>query len=234
MIIFSKMYNFFFTIIFSLFFSSCSFSKKTFEEKKIKEEIAIPSINIKNLLENLLIADSKLTPRLVLRDGKKIYNYTKLPGDDDLTVREVEERISLGTNYFKTDREQIAILLMKINELKISNQLTNIESGALGTWTASKKEILIDYKVVKRGSRTFLDVLSHEAIHLAQSCYGGSKNSYPKRIGLPLEFSKDLETNLSHKLYKENSEEGIYIEREAFTYSKVKGAALKLLNKFCL
>ena len=77
------------------------------------------------------------------------------------------------------------------------------------TWTANKKEILIDYKGVKRGSRTFLDVLSHEAIHLAQSCYGGSKNSYPKRIGLPLEFSKDLETNLSHKLYKENSEEGI-------------------------
>ena len=200
----------------------------------MKEEIAIPSINIQNLLENLLIADSKLTPRLVLRDGKKIYNYTKLPGDDDLTVREVEERISLGKNYFKTDREQIAILLMKINELEIGNQLTNIESGALGTWTASKKEILIDYKVIKRGSRTFLDVLSHEAIHLAQSCYGGSKSSYPKRIGLPLEFSKDLETNLSHKLYKENSEEGIYIEREAFTYSKVKGAALKLLNKFCL
>ena len=59
MIIFSKMYKFFFTIIFSLFFSSCNFSKKTFEEKKVKEEIAIPSINIQNLLENLLIADSK-------------------------------------------------------------------------------------------------------------------------------------------------------------------------------
>ena len=233
MIISSKIYNFFLTIFFSLFLSSCSFSKNTFEDKK-KEEIAIPTINIKSLLENLIIADSKLTPRLVLRDGKKVYNFTKLPGDYDLTVKELEERISLGANYFKTDREQIVILLRKINELEISNQLTNIKSGALGTWTASKKQILIDYKVVKRGSRTFLDVLSHEAIHLAQSCYGGSKNSYPKRIGLPLEFSKDLETNLSHKLYRENSEEGIYLEREAFTYSKVKGAALKLLNKFCL
>tara|TARA_B100000945_G_C20258284_1_gene537998 strand:+ start:143 stop:850 length:708 start_codon:yes stop_codon:yes gene_type:complete len=235
MLISSKNYNFFLITIFSFFLSSCNFLTNSFEEDtSSKKEIIISSINIKNLLKNLLISDSKLTPRLILKDGKQVYEYTKLPGDDDLTIGEIKERIELGTDYFKNDREQIVILLKKINELGISNQLTNIESGALGTWTARKKQILIDYKVVKRGSRNFLDVLSHESIHLAQSCYGGSKNSYPKRIGLPLEFSKDLEINLSHKLYSKNSEEGIYLEREAFTYSKVEGAALKLLNKFCL
>ena len=234
MLISSKNYNIFLLIIFSFFLSSCNLSINTFEEKTRKEEISIPSIDIKSLLKNLLISDSELIPRLVTKDGKQIYKYTKLPGDDELTISEIEKRILLGADYFKRDREQIVILLRKINELGISNQLTNIESGALGTWTASKKQILIDYKVIKRGSRNFLDVLSHESIHLAQSCYGGSKNSYPKRIGLPLEFSKDLEINLSHKLYSKNSEEGIYLEREAFTYSKVEGAALKLLNKFCL
>jgi len=225
--------NFFLILIFPFFLSSCNFLTNSFEEKTSKEKITIPSINIKILLKNLLISDTELIPRLVKKDGKQIYNYTKLPGDDVLTISEIEERILLGTDYFKSDREQIEMLLKKINELGISNQLTNIESGALGTWTANKKQILIDYKVVKRGSRNFLDVLSHESIHLAQSCYGGSKNSYPKRIGLPLEFSKDLEINLSHKLYSKNSEEEIYLEREAFTYSKVEGAALKLLNKFC-
>ena len=30
-----------------------------------------------------------------------------------------------------------------------------------------------------------------------------------------------------------NSEEAILMEREAFTYSKVEGAAIKLLDKFC-
>ena len=234
MLIPSKNYNFFLIIIFSFFLSSCNFSAKTFEEKTSKEKIKISYIDIKSLLKNLLISDSELIPRLITKDGKKIYEYTKLPGDDDLTINEIEERILLGSDYFQTDRDQIVILLRKINELEINNQLTNIESGALGTWTASKKEILIDHKVVKRGSRVFLDVLRHESIHLAQSCYGGSKNSYPKRIGLPLEFSKDLEINLSHKLYKKNSEEGIYLEREAFTYSKVEGAAIKLLNKFCI
>jgi len=234
MLISLKNFNLFLLIIFSLFLSSCNFSSNTFGEDKRKKEITNFSINIQSLLKNLLIADSELTPRLIFKDGKQVYEYKKLPGDEDLIISDVEERILLGTDYFKTDREQIVILLRKINELGINNQLTNIESGALGTWTASKKEILLDFKVVKRGSRTFLDVLRHEAIHLAQSCYGGSKNSYPKRIGLPLEFSKDLEINLSHKLYKKNSEEVINLEREAFTYSKVKGAALKLLNKFCL
>ena len=53
-----------------------------------------------------------------------------------------------------------------------------------------------------------------------------------KRIGLPLEFSKNINLNL-HNFYSQNPEELINIEREAFTYSKIDGAAIKLLNKFC-
>ena len=83
------------------------------------------------------------------------------------------------------------------------------------------------------GSPTFLDVLSHEIIHVAQSCSTSSRKNFPKRIGLPLEFSKEINLNLSHNVYSRNSKEVMYIEREAFTYSKVDGAAIKLLNKFC-
>ena len=83
------------------------------------------------------------------------------------------------------------------------------------------------------GSPTFLDVLSHEAIHVAQSCFSGSRNKFPERIGLPLEYSKDLNLNLSHNLYSNKPEEIMNLEREAFTYSKVEGVANKLLNNFC-
>ena len=83
------------------------------------------------------------------------------------------------------------------------------------------------------GSPTFLDVLRHESIHVAQSCFSNSKNNFPKRIGLPLEFSKEINLNLSHNVYSQNSKEVMYIEREAFSYSKIDGAAIKLLNKFC-
>ena len=83
------------------------------------------------------------------------------------------------------------------------------------------------------GSPTFLDILRHETIHIAQSCFNNSKNSHPKRIGLPLEFSKNINLYLTHQVYSNNSEELMYLEREAFTYSKVDGAAEKLINKFC-
>ena len=83
------------------------------------------------------------------------------------------------------------------------------------------------------GSSTFLEVLSHEAIHVAQSCLSGSRNKSPERIGLPLEFSTELNLNLSHNLYGNKPEEVMNLEREAFTYSKVEGAAIKLLNNFC-
>ena len=228
--------RFFFILIFSFFLPSCKFSNNDFIEKvKNEESKNISSINVEKLLKDLIVADRNLTPKLiVLENGKESYNYIKLVGDDNLNLKEIKKRILLGSDYFKKDRENISTLLRKINELGINNQITNIESGALGTWESNKKLIQIDHKVVKRGSRTFLDVLSHESIHLAQSCFSGSKKSYPKRIGLPLEFSKDLELNLSHRLYSKNSEEGIYLEREAFTYSKVEGAALKLLEKLCI
>ena len=119
------------------------------------------------------------------------------------------------------------------NELKINSRLDQIDNGALGLWIPSKDLIIIDYKVIDMGSPIFLDILRHEVIHVAQSCFGGSRKTFPKRIGLPLEFSRDINLNLSHKVYSTNSEEVIYIEREAFSYSKIDGAAMKLLNKFC-
>ena len=42
------------------------------------------------------------------------------------------------------------------------------------------------------GSPIFLDTLRHEAIHVAQSCFNKSRKNFPKRIGLPLEFSKEI------------------------------------------
>ena len=81
------------------------------------------------------------------------------------------------------------------------------------------------------GSPTFLEVLSHEAIHVAQSCLSGSRNNFPERM--PLESSMELNLNLTHNLYSNKPEEVMNLEREAFTYSKVEGAAIKLLNNFC-
>jgi len=208
-------------------------SKNTFKNS-LNSDINNQSINLTNLRINLYKSDKKLTPQLIRNnDGASFYSYIKKPGEDDISLEEIKERVLLGPDYYKNDRENVIKLLKRINELKINNKLENIDSGALGLWIPSKDTIVIDYRVIEMGSSTFLEVLSHEAIHVAQSCLSGSRNKFPERIGLPLEFSKELNLNLSHNLYGNKSEEVMNLEREAFTYSKVEGAAIKLLNNFC-
>ena len=214
---------------------SCSSqkSKNTFKNS-LNSYVNNQSINLTNLRINLYKSDKKLTPQLIRNnDGTSFYSYIKKPGEGEISLEEIKERVLLGPDYYKNDREDVITLLKRINELKINNKLEFIENGALGLWIPAQDTIIIDYRVIEMGSPTFLDVLSHEVIHVAQSCFSGSRNKFPKRIGLPLESSKDLNLNLSHNLYSNKPEEVMNLEREAFTYSKVKGVAIKLLNNFC-
>ena len=224
-------------IIFFLFFLliSCSSPKRKSTFKNFSNNHANnQSINIDNLRINLHNADKKLTPKLIHNNnGSLTYRYIKKPGEGQVSLEEIKKRFLLGPEFYKKDREEIISLLIRINELKINNKLDHIKSGALGLWIPSEDTIVIDYRVVEMGSPTFLYVLSHEAIHVAQSCFSGSRNNFPERIGLPLEYSKDLNHNLSHNLYNNKSDDVINLEREAFTYSKVEGVAVKLSNNFC-
>ena len=228
--------KFFFIFIFLLpLLISCSSQKsKNKFEYHSNFYVSNQSINLTNLRINLYESDKKLTPHLISNnDGSSFYSYIKKPGEGEISLEEIKKRVLLGPDFYTNDREDVINLLKRINELKISNKLESIDSGALGLWIPSKDTIVIDYRVIEMGSPTFLDVLSHEVIHVAQSCFSGSRNKFPKRIGLPLEYSTDLNLNLSHNLYSNKPEEVMNLEREAFTYSKVEGVAIKLLNNFC-
>ena len=227
--------NLLFCIFFFIFLFSCStkYNQNSFKKLSYKTTNN-ESIDINNLMLNLLAADKKLTPKLIYNaDGSSFYRYIKKPSEGEITLKEIKKRISLGSDFYEIDRENIRILLGRINELNINNKLDHIESGALGLWIPYKDLVVIDYKVINMGSPTFLDILRHEVIHIAQSCFSSSRTNFPKRIGLPLEFSKNINLNLSHNIYSQNPEEVMNIEREAYSYSKIDGAATKLLNKFC-
>ena len=191
------------------------------------------SIDINFLLSQLEKADKNITPKLIYDEfGIETFTYSKgILGE--LKFEEVKERFLSGSNFYKNDRQNIRKLLKKINDLKINTQIIKIDNSALGQWIPKRKLILLNQRNISAGSRFFLNTLRHEVIHLAQSCFNDSITSYPKRIGLPLEFSKKINMNLNHELYKSNPDELIFLEREAFTYSKVDGAAYKLLNRFC-
>ena len=233
-LIFKKKYLLIFFFLSSLLIS-CSSQKKEDTLKNFSENDVINySINVNNLRTNLYKADKKLTPKLIHNnDGSSSYRYIRKPGEGKISLKEIKKRVLLGPDFYKKDREDAINLLLRINELKINNKIDHIETGALGIWIPGLDTIIIDHRAVDMGSPTFLNVLRHEVIHVAQSCSSGSRNKFPQRIGLPLEYSRDLNLNLSHNLYSNKSEEVINLEREAFTYSRVQGAAVKLLNKFC-
>ena len=214
---------------------SCSSIEKENSFKNFSNnQVNNKSIDLNTLKVNLYSADKKLIPKLIQNnDGTSTYRYIKRPGEREISLEEVKERVLLGPNFYSKDRENVINLLERINELKINNKLDYIESGALGLWIPSDDTIVIDHRVVDMGSPTFLYVLSHEAIHVAQSCFSGSRKKFPERIGLPLEYSRELNLNLSHNLYSKKSEEVINLEREAFTYAKEEGVAIRLLNEFC-
>jgi len=230
----SQIYVLNFFILFLI--CSCDFlAPKAKKSNKIFITDALNSINIENLLDALLYEDKKLIPvKNLSKDGQIYYSFPLLIGEKNLTYYEIENWFNKGSEFFKEDRSNIKSILIKLHKFGVNTEIIKINNGALGLWVPYEKTIFIDEKVIKMGSRFFLDVLSHESIHVAQSCFAGSKESYPKRIGLPLDFSKKLELNLSHKFYSNNSKEEILIEREAFTYSKVEGSAIKLLEKFCI
>ena len=233
-LLFKKKYLFIFFFLIPLLISCSSQKSKNTFENSFNNYVNNQSINLTNLRINLYKSDKKLTPQLIRNnDGSSFYSYIKKPGEGEISLEEIKERVLLGPDFYKNDRENVINLLKRINELKISNKLESIDSGALGLWIPSKDTIVIDYRVIEMGSPTFLDVLSHEAIHVAQSCFSGSRKKFPERIGLPLEYSTDLNLNLSHNLYSDKPKEVMDLEREAFTYSKVKGVAIKLLNNFC-
>ena len=221
---------FLFSVLISCAFPKKKISLKNFSNNQPNHQL----INVNKLRINLYNADKKLTPKLIKNnDGTSTYRYIRKPGEGEISLEEVKERVLLGPDFYKKDREEVINLLKRINELKINNKLDFIDSGALGLWIPSDDIIVIDYRVVEMGSPFFLNVLSHEAIHVAQSCFGGSRNKFPERIGLPLEYSTELNLNLSHNFYNKQSEKVNNIEREAFTYAKEEGVAIRLLNEFC-
>ena len=231
---FKKKYLITVFFLFPILISCSSIKKKNSFKNFSNNQTNNKSIDLNTLKINLYGADKKLTPKLIHNnDGTTTYSYIKIPGEGEISLEEVKERVTLGPDFYRKDRESVINLLKRINELKINNKLDFIESGALGLWIPSEDTIVIDHRVVEMGSPTFLNVLSHETIHVAQSCFSGSRNKFPERIGLPLEYSTELNLNLSHNLYSKKSEDVINLEREAFTYAKEEGVAIRLLNAFC-
>jgi len=243
-----KRYLIYLIIIFCIFINykkintHSSFNKrKTNEIHRNKiDKYVINKININNipnLFERLSQADYKFMPKRIYKnDGSIEYRYLKInPNNLDLDIQEIENRIKNFNFLFSQEKQEIIKLLKNLNEIGVLVVLGDIKNrqGSSGYWNPREKTIVLNKSILEKGTYIFHDILAHEAIHVAQSCAAGSLSSMPKRIGLPLDFSINMNETLSHKIYNHNSQEGLYVEQEAYSHSKEIGTAFNLLTQLC-
>ena len=77
--------------------------------------------------------------------------------------------------------------------------------------------------------------MSHEIIHVSQSCKGGSFNSYPVLLNLDLQKPKSYYFKyLKSNYYKDLKGKELMLEIEAYANEKKHVQTLNLFNYFCL
>ena len=76
-----------------------------------------------------------------------------------------------------------ALLALTFNDIRIKIIDLNNEDLS-GQWLYKKKQILINKNSLFEGSKYFAYLLSHEMLHVSQSCKGGGFDSYPVLLGL--------------------------------------------------
>ena len=199
-----------------------------------KYEINIKDSNIDFILRILKKADKRNSPKMIIYpDSSKSIIYKKSNFQKELSQKELIYLIKNPRNFYQ-EQNFVEESLKFLNNLGISVFLLelNDEKGS-AYWLPEKQIIKIDSKTLNAGTLTFAKILNHEMIHIAQSCKGGSINSFPKLIGLNLKLNEEKTYLLSSEVYKNLPKSQISLEKEAYSYQDNLSAGKYLINKIC-
>ena len=199
-----------------------------------KYEFNIKDSNIDFILRILKKADKINSPKMITNpDSSKSIIYKKSNFQKELSQKELIYLIKNPRNFHQ-EQNFVEESLKFLNHLGISVFLLefNDEKGS-AYWLPEKQIIKIDSKTLNAVTLTFAKILNHEMIHVAQSCKGGSINSFPKLIGLNEKLNEEKNYLLSSEVYKNLPKYQISLEKEAYSYQDNLSAGQYLINKFC-
>ena len=199
-----------------------------------KFEINIKESNIDFILRLLKKADKRNSPKIITNpDSSKSIIYKKSNFQKELSQKELIYLIKNPRNFYQ-EQNFVEEALKFLNQLGISVFLLELnDKKGSAYWLPEKKIIKIDRKSLNAGTLTFAKILNHEMIHVAQSCKGGSINSFPKLIGLNEKLNEEKNYLLSSNVYRNLPKSQISIEKEAYSYQDNLAAGKYLINKFC-
>jgi hypothetical protein len=186
------------------------------------------AVNPSDLMIKLESADQQWEPREeILADGSTRYIYKRRSDESDLSVTELRQMVE-SPPTFEQERQDILQLLGALKKAGVKVMLEPpIKQGAAAEWDHRMGKLRIQPKLIQKGSVDFLRVLNHEAIHVAQSCRGGSLNARPIALGISLaKTDGSINEKLKDPIYSDTSQWEKNLEREAYSSqlntSKVK------------
>ncbi len=192
--------------------------------------------NLKSVLEILRQNDIKNTPKKVTnKDGSTTYFYRRSEDEPKKNIQQIKKLIENPPNMKKYQNFiRKALLALNFNDIQI--QIVDLNKKDLsGQWLHKKKKILINKYSLLEGSKYFAYLLSHEMIHVTQSCKGGGFDSYPILLGLKRNTSnKFYLKKLQKPVYKNLRSSEIQLEIEAYSNEKNLDNTLKAFKYFCI
>ena len=200
-----------------------------------ENEFFLNQSNLQFLNDKLIIADKNLIPKLKNdSNGKPFYSYKRTKFSPILSISEIQELIS-NPPSFEIERLYIKNIIDLLHQLDISVIIVNFKNNDIaGKWNPKSKLVKLNINIIESGTKSFLTILNHEVIHIAQSCSNGGVKKYPKSLGLNLKLNKEKNYLLSSKIYSNINNRELKFEKEAYSYQDDFIISQKLIKKYCM
>ena len=204
------------------------------QSARLPDALEISVTNQHQVLEALAQNDRQWQPRLVVHnDGRREYTYRLPKGAPELSFPEIKALLRSPPDY-SDDAESITTLLTALNRYGVTVVIAEPNrAGASGEWNPRRGELRISHSVVSKGTRSFRRVLNHEAIHVAQSCFGGSIRSRPRALGLSRGIDTQAMLHLNGPVYAGITSSQRLLEEEAYANQSDLKIGSLLLDVHC-
>jgi hypothetical protein len=186
------------------------------------------------LLAQLEEGDQQWEPQeQVMPDGSTRYLYKRRADEPDLSVSQLRAMVD-NPPTFEQERSDILELLATLQHAGVRVVLApTLKSGAAGEWDHQQATLRIQPDITKKGSVDFLRVLSHEAVHVAQSCRAGSIRAKPTALGLAIADSGAIQNKLNDPVYADASQWEKKLEVEAYGTQNNSDVVSEILKSQC-
>ena len=168
-----------------------------------------------------------------LPGGGQRITYRRRVGEKPLSAAQLRQLIA-NTPSYRNERDTIGLLLQQLERSGVVIVVRQPKrEGAAGEWNPRRGELRLRPDVASKGTVNFAPVLNHEAIHVAQSCKGGSLYARPRLLGLGRTLSASGRRSLQQPLYAKVSRKQRLLEEEAYANQEQLNLGWELLARHC-